>query len=175
MFNPLHWVGQFIEFFGDKFRTSLVISSIFVLFVLFHILPVRKNEGFRKTIRRPLMSFGTLLIVYIIYSVAVRIKGDYFFTIDILLFPILCGSLAFLIILIMNKVHVFWRNAFLPICEIPIIALGASISFLCLMWPLTFIGLGSIEMIAVILLLLMLLSLFLGFGNLQKKLRKEKQ
>jgi hypothetical protein len=181
MFNIFHWIGKFIDFFGDKTRTSIGIFILFCFYIFFHLLVLWKKTEFKTAIQRLLRIFGTILIIYIVYSLVLILKKDFFLSsmeIDAFLFPILCGFLLLLILLMFNKIQIFVPNKYFILIGIPICVFGVMISFIVFYGvPLTIIHYGGHapwELIAIILLILIILSLFIGIKNFIKKIKEKK-
>ena len=183
MLNIFHWIGKFIDFFGDKTRTSIIIFILFLLHIVFLILALMKKPEFKKIIHRPLKSFGIAFFIYIVYFILLILKKDFFLTIpgtlleiDVLLFPMLCGLLILLVLLILNKIQMFFSNKCFSLIGIPICIFGVLISYIVFYFlPLNYTDQGRHapwEIIAIILLFLILLCVFNGIKNFAKKIKE---
>lgn len=156
---------------------------LFCFYIFIHFLRLRGKEKFATTVRRLLITLGTSFFIYLAYFLMLTLKKDYFMFsgggfvgFDVALFPMLCGFLVLLALLLFNKIQFFIANKLVKWIGIPFSILGAHATFMVLYSvPLTFIDHGRHaphELIVIVNFFLIGTALYLGITILARKSRQ---
>jgi hypothetical protein len=178
------WLGNMVEFIvTTKFLTPL-LTAIFLIFILFHVLLRLNNEEFMKKVIKYLNVLKYLFAIYVAFSLIIIgiIKDDMLWPFGFIAFTQLCGAIILWCLFIFNTTLRFsgLTTALIgiPIGFFGLLASGVSIIALPqIVFHETYFfgssrgGHAPIELYLAEIALLMGYSLFVGGRNLFKKVR----
>jgi TM2 domain-containing membrane protein YozV len=178
------WIGDMINFIVRTKILMPLITAIFLIFILFHVIFRRKVEEFMSEFKKHLRILKYLLSIYVLFSLIIigAIKDYILYPFDFIFYTQLCGAIILWCLFIFNTILRF-SGVKTALSAIPIGFFGATTSYLSCCYLPNYIfyrskfagsshgGHAPLEFFIIDLFILMFYSLFIVGRNLYKKTR----
>ena len=174
-----NWFVNMWAYLQKNLLIDVGIFIILCIYIFVNYQSLNDEEKFSTIFFRKLKWLGIILLFYLGIIFVFLFEKKYFIKpYDKMFFPLLCGILGFLILMLINKIYLFSDNRLVILTGIPITFFGVWVVFDRMVFfgfeLLKDPGHPPIELISVILCFLLVSSLFIGIKNFVRIFRRIK-